>query len=45
MKSISSKKSRQIVISPENYEKLKTWGKFNQSFDDVVTELLRRMEQ
>lgn len=38
------KLSKHIVVSQENYNKLKTHGKFNQSFNDIITEVLRSLE-
>jgi hypothetical protein len=34
-------KRKQIVVSPENYEALRVFGKVNSSFNDAVTEVLR----
>jgi predicted CopG family antitoxin len=36
---------RHIVVSEENYEKLKTLGKFHNSFNDVITDVLKKAAQ
>ena len=37
-------KSHHIVISESNYEKLKELGSKGDSFDDVITNLLRKQK-
>jgi len=37
---MSSKTLKQIAISEENYQKLKSYGRAGDSFNDVVTKLL-----
>lgn len=42
---IKNMKLKHIVVSEENYEKLKTLGKFNNSFNDVITNVLKKVAQ
>ncbi len=37
---MSSKTLKQIAISEENYQKLKTYGQAGDSFNDALTKLL-----
>jgi predicted CopG family antitoxin len=37
-------KRRHIVVSEENYSSLKRLGQAGDSFNDVVTEILRKVE-
>jgi predicted CopG family antitoxin len=41
---MSSTTLKQIAISRQNYETLKKLGGAGDSFNDVITELLKRME-
>ena len=38
------KKDKHILVTYENYQKLKDTGKFQESFNDVLTEMLRKSE-
>lgn len=38
------KKSRHIVISEENYKALQKFGIFGESFDDIITKILKEEE-
>lgn len=40
----SNNKSKHIIISRDNYDKLKKFGKFGDSFDDIVTRILKGSE-
>ena len=33
-----------IAVSVENYENLKKYGDFQESFDDVITKILRKVD-
>lgn len=33
---------KHIVVSEENYEKLKALGRFHNSFNDVITDVLKK---
>lgn len=35
---------RHIVISQQNFERLKNYGKVGDSFNDAITKILKRME-
>jgi predicted CopG family antitoxin len=37
---IKNSKHRHILVSIENYEKLKRFGRFKDSFDDIITRIL-----
>ena len=38
------KLSKHIVVSQENFNKLKIRAKYGQSFDDIITEVLKSLE-
>jgi predicted CopG family antitoxin len=40
-----SGKYRQVALSPENYKALKDLGKMGDTFDEVVTRLLRERKK
>lgn len=41
----TNKKSKpQIVLSPENYNKLKNLGKKGQTFDEIITKILAHQQ-
>jgi len=42
---MSTKLRKQIVVSPENYDLIKNYGRVNDSFNTAITELLRIAEQ
>lgn len=37
----SNNKSKHIIISNDNYDRLKKFGKFGDTFDDIVTRILK----
>lgn len=39
---LKNMKLKHIVVSEENYEKLKKLGKFHNSFNDVITDVLKK---
>ena len=39
-----NKNYRQIIITDENYQRLKKIGSFQESFNDVISKLLERYE-
>jgi len=42
---MNSKNLKQIVVSEENYFKLKKFGFAGDSFNDVITEILEKMNE
>ena len=42
---MNSKNLKQIVVTKENYSKLKKFGFAGDSFNDVITELLKKLEE
>lgn len=36
---------KMIAVSVENYERLKKYGDFRDSFDDVITKILKRVNE
>ena len=36
---------KHIVVSEENYDKLKTLGKFRNSFNDIITDMFKKVAQ
>lgn len=42
---LKNMKLKHIVVSEENYEKLKKLGKFHNSFNDVITDVLKKTAQ
>ena len=45
MKSIDSNNYKQIVVSSQNYQRLKDLGNFQESFNDIVSKLLNYYEE
>ena len=37
-------KLKLIAVSPKNYESLRKFGDFQDSFDDVITKILNRID-
>lgn len=37
-------KVKLIAVSPENYETLRKFGEFQDSFDDIITKILNKVD-
>ena len=42
---MSNKELKPIVVSLENYEKLRSLGRAGDSFNDVITEVLEKLKK